>query len=250
MEMKQLRKSNLHTGDIVRNRAGYLGIIVNDKIIYQVLDSDNLDHFNDDLTSKNEIFSPWDIMEIHHGSDLYEVELDESDDVEMRDYFFSIPSANTRTQRSKQAYISENQNLIHEIKQKQLQNNLKVIQSDPDFEIKMWEIDRTRILEYLHGLDESNIEMIQIPNTHFVVVYDKYQENKYTKYDFPKAFILNNGNYFRKYQQNMQMHIACIIDEINFKIHTRCFFCRIDENKQLQSILDSDYDLIKQYLPQ
>lgn len=65
-------------------------------------------------------------------------------------------------------------------------------------------------------------QIVKVSGTdNIVIVYDKNQENE---------------TIARGYTNNA----SCEIPELGFKIHSRCFACRIDENGELQSLEKGD----------
>lgn len=86
--------------------------------------------------------------------------------------------------------------------------------------------------------------IVKIPGTdNIVIVYDQNQENEYLNVDFPKMYT----EYLDRYGEELRMRIACEIPEIGFKIHIRCFACRIDEDGELQSIENGDGTFVTKY---
>ena len=64
-----MKKQDLQTGDIIVNRGGYLGVVLKEQeiILYQLIGSDVLDEFNDDLTFAYDDYREGDIMEVYRG---------------------------------------------------------------------------------------------------------------------------------------------------------------------------------------
>lgn len=97
-------------------------------------------------------------------------------------------------------------------------------------EVKLEELDR-----FILGYIDSSIPMtekvdrtiINIPNTEFVIVYNKYQE----------------GN-----KKDSKRKPLAVIPEKNIEIYSRCIVCRVGESGELKSLEDGDYVKFKKYL--
>lgn len=77
-----------------------------------------------------------------------------------------------------------------------------------------------------------------------VIVYDQNQEDQYINVKFPERAKFHK----EKYGEDIEMRTSCEIPEIGFKIHTRCFACRVDEAGQLQSLQREDSEIVMKYL--
>lgn len=120
------------------------------------------------------------------------------------------------------------------------------------------EIKREDINFFLKGIlspklfpnEDKTIDrkIIRVPNAeNLVIVYDQNQEDEYLNVEFPKQLASIGEEYNKHTGKEMTPHISCEIPEINFKIHTRCFACRIDENGELQSLENGDCDKFIEY---
>lgn len=93
-------------------------------------------------------------------------------------------------------------------------------------------------------------KVVRVPSTEdLVIVYDQTQEDRYVNEDFPRLYEKEGKDYFDLWGEELKMHVSCEIPEIGFKIHTRCFACRMDENGVLQSLEEDDYKHFIHYLP-
>ena len=80
--------------------------------------------------------------------------------------------------------------------------------------------------------------IIKLPDEeNFVIIYNKYEEEKRRKL---KERLLIDEDY--------KLKPLAVIPEYDFEIYSRCFVCRIDENNELQSLQDEDYEKIIKYL--
>ena len=93
-------------------------------------------------------------------------------------------------------------------------------------------------------------KIVHIPgNKNIVIVYDQTQEDRYVNEDFPVIYALEGARYLERWGEELKMHVTCEIPETGFKIHTRCFACRIDEAGALQSLEENDYKQFIHYFP-
>ena len=91
---------------------------------------------------------------------------------------------------------------------------------------------------------------VRVPGPeNIVIVYDQTQEDRYVNEDFPETYALDGAKYLELWGEELKMHVSCEIPEISFKIHTRCFACRMDENGVLQSLEGDDYKQFIHYFP-
>ena len=100
-------------------------------------------------------------------------------------------------------------------------------------------------------LSTMDRRIVRVPGAeHIVIVYNQTKEDKYINVDFPEEYELFGAQYREDTGREMTMHISCEIPEIGFKIHTRCFACRMDENGVLQSLQKDDYKHFIHYFPE
>ena len=80
--------------------------------------------------------------------------------------------------------------------------------------------------------------IVNIPNfDNIVIVYNKYQEEDELK---RKEKLLKEEDY--------ELKPLVIIPENDFEIYSRCIVCRIDENGELESLQNGDYQKFVKYL--
>lgn len=123
------------------------------------------------------------------------------------------------------------------------------------------EINRDHVDYFLRGnicAEDSCPEDIQdvvrktvrVPGSpNIIIVYDQTQEVEYVNEEFPEIYARNGASYLAQWGEELQMHVSCEIPEIGFKIHTRCFACRMDDNGVLQSLEEDDYKYFIHYFP-
>lgn len=91
---------------------------------------------------------------------------------------------------------------------------------------------------------------VRIPGSeNIVIVYDQTQEDRYVNEIFPETYAREGAEYLERWGEELVMHVSCEIPEIGFKIHTRCFACRMDKNGILQSLEEDDYKQFIHYFP-
>ena len=103
--------------------------------------------------------------------------------------------------------------------------------------------------ELFPGADKTvNRKIVRIPNAEYIaVVFDQNLEDKYVNVEFPKIYANSGTEYRERWGEEMKMHISCEIPEIGFKIHTRCFACRMNEDGMMTDIQPEDYSIISLY---
>lgn len=75
------------------------------------------------------------------------------------------------------------------------------------------------------GIEKIDRTIVKIPNTNLVIIYNKYQEDD------------NNGG-----------NVSVSIPEVDFKLHSRCICCRMNEDGSLDSIRKEDIETAYKYL--
>lgn len=88
-----MTKKDLKTGDIIVIRGGFLGVVILEtgKILYQLIGSDYLDDYNDDLTIDDDDYRDGDIMQVYRDCSFLEIENDEEIPIYQRDYAWRRP---------------------------------------------------------------------------------------------------------------------------------------------------------------
>lgn len=258
-----MTKKDLRTGDIIVTRNGELGVVLEEEeiILYQFDGSDMLDEFKDDLTYEDEDYTDCDIMEVYRGNTFFDVDNDDDVPIYQRDPDWVRPSKEEMEARRK-ALEEEHKREFEEMQkdiEKRKANCISVIAQYFYGNITSTEVNRENIDFFLKGILSPELfvgadktvdrKIVRIPDSdNVVIVYDQNQEDKYINVKFPENYAKFGKEYKEKYGTEMTMQVSCDIPEIGFKIHTRCFACRIDENGELQSILPEDYEKIMRYL--
>lgn len=80
--------------------------------------------------------------------------------------------------------------------------------------------------------------IIRIPNTNnLVLIYNKYREEEDLE---RKEQLLIEENY--------ELKPLAVIPELDMKIYSRCIVCRMNENGNLESLEEEDYEKFMHYL--
>jgi hypothetical protein len=112
---------------------------------------------------------------------------------------------------------------------------------------------RGHISRDLFGADDIKDvkrKVIHVPGSdNIVIVYDQTREDAYVKEEFPETYARRGADYLAQWGEELKMHVSCEIPEIGFKIHTRCFACRMDEDGVLQSLEENDHKRFIHYFP-
>lgn len=108
------------------------------------------------------------------------------------------------------------------------------------------EVKKENIDSFILGYQSNDIPVtepidrtiINIPNTdNIVIVYNKYEEEA----------ALNRKEELLKEKDYVLKPLA-VIPEENVKIYSRCIVCRINENGELESLREGDYEKFVKYL--
>ncbi len=262
-----MKKEELNTGDIIVNRAGYLGVVLKseDYILYQEIGADWLFEFNDDLTFNDDSYRDGDIMQVFRGCTFMDVE-DECPYWE-RDEQWVRPTDEMRREHEAQREQKRQEELekmrkLAEEKDAETKKDLIFIVAQYFYgnqtgtEIKPDNVDY--FLRGCIGNDCRNEKEIQdvvrkivhVPNSeNIVIVYDQTQEDQYVNIKFPEMYAKEGKEYKERWGEELTMPVSCEIPEIGFKIHTRCFACRMDKNGMLQSLENGDEEKFIHFFP-
>lgn len=98
-----MTKKELITGDIIVNRAGFLGVVIKEEatIIFQTIGGMDLEELDENLTvdSKENDF---DIMEVYRGNTFLDIEIGEDEPIYQRDVNWVRPSRKERILKVKE----------------------------------------------------------------------------------------------------------------------------------------------------
>ena len=250
-----MTKKDLMTGDIIVNRSGYLGVILKDEdtVLYQLIGSDSLSEFNDDLTFDDVDYRDGDIMQVYRGNSFLDVDNDEDFPVYQRDFSWQRPTNEEREAHERRLEEKRQKNLyeMRKADDSGKTDSIFIIAQQFYGNKTATEIERENINSFLKGTlspelfpDEDKTvdrKIVKVPGTdNIVIVYDRNQEEEYVSAIFPEQYAEFGKEYKEDTGRELKMHVSCEIPEIGFKIHTRCFACRIDEHGELQSLENSD----------
>ena len=89
-----MTKKDLRTGDIIVNRSGYLGVVIleTETVLYQLIGSDYLDDFKDDLTFDDEDYRDGDVMQVYRDSSFLDIDNNEDEPIYQRDFNWRRPT--------------------------------------------------------------------------------------------------------------------------------------------------------------
>lgn len=234
-----MTKKDLMTGDIVVTRNGLKAVVIRtDKADYLLFPSggyDWLEDYTDELTylyAEDDSSGSDDIMQVYRATDsaIGFADFDDEYPIYERDDTWTIPKKSNAEYSNKK-----------EVKENSIMNNNNISIIAQQFygnrtatEIRKDDIDAF-LLGYTSSADLSltgesvDRQIVKVPETdNIVIVYDKNQENE----------TIGDGRV---------NNISCEIPEIGFKIHSRCFACRIDENGELQSLEKGDAEKFIDY---
>lgn len=264
-----MKKEELRTGDIIVNRDGYLGVVLKeeDYILYQEIGMDWLDEFNEDLTFNDDDYRDGDIMQVFRGCTF--IDLDDNYPHWERDEQWSRPTEEERKEREAQLE-RQRQEYIEIMRQREAEMAEQIAARRKDLISIVTqhfygnrtgtEIRRDRADHFLRGyidnsygpevIEDAVRKTVRVPGSeHIVIVYDQTEEDQYVNVEFPELYARNGAKYREHTGKELTMTVSCEIPEIGFKIHTRCFACRIDENGVLQSLEAGDEEKFIHYFP-
>lgn len=244
-----MKKSDLRNGDLIVNAEGDLGVVIVDleRIFYQNNGSEFLDSFDEDLTLVERFYDST-IMQVYRDLDFYEVENEDGNPIYERDCKWRRPTKeemeeNDRIrEEKKKAFYRElesrtmKQSDSIEILVQGFYGNRTAteIRKDNFDSFMLGYLDKTLCKE-----EEIDRTIVKIPNTdNIVVVYNKYQETR--KYELMKK----HTDYVPK--------PVVSIPELDLEIYSRCIFCKMDEDRELDSlrnfcrcsIQEENYDIL------
>lgn len=108
------------------------------------------------------------------------------------------------------------------------------------------EIKKENIDRFILGILDNSIPImksvdrtiIQIPNLdNIVIVYNKHQEVEKLN---------DKEDYFK--EDGYELKPLAFIPEKNFEIYSRCIVCRINDDGELESLKENDYEKFVKYL--
>ena len=107
-----MTKKELMTGDIIVNRAGFLGVIIKEEItiLFQTIGGMDFEELNEDLTV-NDGNNDFDIMEVYRGNTFLDIEIGEDEPLYQRDANWTRPSRKERILKVKEMDKNSNHNL-------------------------------------------------------------------------------------------------------------------------------------------
>ena len=261
-----MKINELKTGNIIVNRAGYVGVILAEEetILYQECGMDYLFEFEEDMSYSGE--PEIDIMEVYERGSFMDYE--EYDCLYQRDTKWRRPSEKQRRAKERRLKREREQAEARAAAERRAAERaartdiISVIAQQFYGNRTGTEVNRDEVGYFLRGClsreifkfeDLSNMDrrVVRVPGSEdIVIVYDQTQEDEYVNVEFPAMYERSAEWYRNGTGREMTMQVSCEIPEIGFKIHTRCFACRMDENGVLQSLQDDDYKHFIHYFPE
>lgn len=235
---KQFNKCNLRTGDITVSRNDELGVVILEKniILYQHSGYDELDMFNEDLTSFDGD-KKFDIMQVYRGygnSPICFYSYKDEELVYCREATDIKPIMHKEETSYEEPVITNNKDLITVVMQAMYGNQTYMQLRDEDMDYYILGIlDKS----FVNESDRFDRTIIRIPNSNCVLVYNKYQEEEELK---RKQELLEKKSY--------NLKPLAVIPELDVTLYSRCLICRIDDNGKLISIEEDDNELVIKYL--
>lgn len=256
-----MKKKDLLSGDIIMQRDGELGIVLveDDCILFQRYGKDELSFFNDDLTyldncEENEE----DIIRVYRDCSFYDIQCNHVEPIFKRDLndnqVFDIDII---------AHTLE----VDEKRKKDINyaNQKRTYSSNESIKVMAQHLYGNRSINHIHPLtikplligiydyrkfsnQEVDLKIVKVPNSNnVVIIYDQIQEDIYLN---PNLTLKQKQDliWFNSYRVRSDKElITCEIKEIDFKIHTNCIACKMDENGQFKSLEDCDILLLLNY---
>lgn len=258
-----MTKKDLMNGDIIVNRGGYLGVILKEQqiVLYRYSGADLLDDFKDDLTFDDADYSDGDIMEVYRGNSFLDVDHHEDMPIYQRDDHWHRPTEKEIKAKEKALKQQRQQKMKETRKATEMKNDSIFIVSQQFYGNRTgFDIHRDEVDFFLKGIlapelfpgEDKTVDrtIVKVPgDDNVVIVYDQNQGNAYVNVKFPEQYAKYGKEYKARTGREMTMYVSCEIPEIGFKIHTRCFACRMDKNGELQSLENGDGEKFVAYFP-
>ena len=252
-----MKKNELMTGDIVVMRTGLLAVVIRnekeDYLLFQNGGWESMDDYNDNMVCEYDPDSDA-VMQVYRvpSGGISFSDYEDEEPVYERDYTWVKPTEEEMAAAVEAARIDrEAKNTELRIQAEETRtNNIAIISQFYYGNRTGTEISREHIDFFLRGYQDVVRKTILVPGTDdIVIVYDQTQEDRYVNVDFPERYAQDGAKYFERWGDELKMHVSCEIPELGFKIHTRCFACRMDENGVFQSLEDADIEKFIHYFP-
>ena len=261
-----MKKNELMTGDIVVMRSDLLAVVIRnekeDYLLFQNGGWESLDDYNNDMVY---VYDPDDdaVMQVYRVSSggISFSDYEDEDPIYERDYAWVKPTEEEMAVAA-EAARSEREvkgNELRALAEEDRKNNISIISQFYYGNRTGTEINRDHIDYFLRGyqgdyrpewIKDVVRKTVLVPGTdNVVIVYDQTQEERYVNVDFPEIYAQDGAKYLDRWGEELKMHVSCEIPEIGFKIHTRCFACRMDQNGVFQSLEDADVEKFIHYFP-
>lgn len=262
-----MKKNELMTGDIVVMRSGLLGVVIRnaqeDYLLYQSNGLESLEDYDDDMNWLYGSGDDSDSVMLIYRNEYGAIGFNDFEDIEPiyeRDYNWVRPTEEEIAAADAARIEKEAKDAELRIQEEEaIENNIAIISQFYYGNRTGTEISRDHIDFFLRGhqgyyrpedIEDVVRKTTLVPGTDdIVIVYDQAQEDRYVNVDFPEIYAQDGAKYLDRWGEELKMHVSCEIPEIGFKIHTRCFACRMDENGIFQSLEDTDVNKFIHYFP-
>lgn len=257
-----MTKSELMTGDVIVNRGGYLGVVLKEQetVLYQLIGSDELDNFRDDLTFDDEAYDEdyrdGDIMEVFRGPSFLDIDNNEAWPIYQRDEKWRRPTAEEIRKKEKEQEEKNKKRYAEEMKKmEEKRKNLIFIVSQFYYGNRTGtEVRRDDVDYFLRGICPSPYrDELTKEDKDFIALYEKEEPVDRQYIRVPKdeniVIVYDRTQEEKALREGRTDYISCSIPELGITLYTRCFACRIDENGVLQSLEDGDGEKYIDYFP-
>lgn len=251
-----MKKNELINGDIVVLKTGSVAVVIGSgEDAYLVFQNSGFefldDYYNDDLVSDD--FDDA-IMQVFRNAGGFGFEvIDEETPIWERSANWVRPTAEECAAARFQMENEQQEQLAEacEAAEEQKEHFIDVIAQQFYGNCTYTSIRRENIDFFLKGIlspelvneetEKVDRRIVRLPGfDNLVIVYDQIQEDRYVQAEFPALLAEKGEHYRQRWGKEMPMQVSCDIPEIDFKIHTCCFACRIDEKGNFQSLRPED----------
>lgn len=251
-----MKKNELMNGDVVVLRSGSIAVVVGGGAEAYLMFQNSGFEFLDDYYSDDLICEDFDdaVMQVFRPENGFGFDsVDEELPVWERDETWTRPSEKELAEMRFRKEMEQHDRLeeMHKAMECQQEHCIDVIAQQFYGNCTYTKIPEENIDFFLKGIISPELfrgeavavdrRIVRIPGfDNLVVVYDQNQEDRYVQVEFPALLARKGEHYRQRWGEELPMQVTCEIPEISFKIHTRCFACRIDEHGCLRSLRPED----------
>lgn len=258
-----MTKKDLMNGDIVVLRSGLVGVVImngdTSYLMFQNEGWEDLDIYYDDEmiyteSNPNEEDAIMQVYRTNYGFSFSDYT--DNEPIYERDGSWIKPTKEEMVSKAAERKAKYETQMVESRKQiEEARKDLIYIVAQQFYGNRTaTEIRRDEVDYFLQGMPSLpkakpvDRRVVKVPNSdHVVIVYDQNQEDEYVNIEFPEFYAKECAEYQEHTGKELTMHVSCEIPELNFKIHTRCFACRIDHDGVFQSLADGDGKFVTKY---